>query len=59
MYVCEYVWDPVQASQVRELLERATGEPCPCKQGKPCPFIRLEAPEPVALDPPQMRRDAS
>lgn len=52
---CEYVWAPVRAQQVSELVEKSTGQPCPCKQGKPCPFVRLEAtvtdlPEPRARD---------
>jgi hypothetical protein len=49
---CEMVWDPVRAEQVRTIVESATGQPCPCKRGLPCPFVRLE---PVHLEMPTLR----
>lgn len=42
MYQCEFVWDPARARQVQDLVEKATGAPCPCKEGKPCPFVRVD-----------------
>lgn len=50
---CEYVWDPLRAKQVSELVERATGKPCPCKEGGQCPFVRVD-PAPVALGVPKV-----
>lgn len=54
MFVCEFVWDPRQAQEVSAQVERATGKPCPCKRGLPCPFVRIEG-EPVALATPRLR----
>ena len=51
---CEYVWDPVRAQQVSELVERATGKPCPCKEGGQCPFVRVEDPPPISLGVPEI-----
>lgn len=45
MTVCEMVWTPQRAREVSSMVERATGEPCPCKVGRACPFVRLEMPE--------------
>lgn len=36
---CEVVWDVETADRVEELVEESTGEPCPCRQGKTCPFV--------------------
>ena len=41
MFACEYVWDPVRAAEVRAIVERATGGPCPCATGRSCPFVRV------------------
>ena len=54
MRLCEYVWDPLRAQQVSELVERATGKPCPCKEGGQCPFVRVEEPQPIGLGVPQI-----
>lgn len=48
MYVCEMVWTPQRARQVREAVERESGRPCPCTVGKPCPFVKLEGFAPQA-----------
>lgn len=36
---CEQEWSAEKAKGVRELVERLTGGPCPCDQGKACPVL--------------------
>lgn len=57
MYGCEILFDREQAAAMQELIERKTGDPCPCKQGKACPL--LPAGEVVTVGVPKMRRLAS
>lgn len=42
MYACEMVWEPQEAADVIQQVEGATGLPCPCKRGVPCPFVNVE-----------------
>ena len=45
-YGCEVLFSSERAQAVQDLIEGATGRPCPCKQGKTCPLLpRLETPE--------------
>jgi hypothetical protein len=36
---CEVLFDAERASAMQEMVERATGGPCPCKQAMPCPLL--------------------
>lgn len=36
---CEVLFDEEKAARVQELVETATGGPCPCKSGQGCPLI--------------------
>jgi hypothetical protein len=45
-YGCEVLFSSERAQAVQNLIEGATGKPCPCKQGKTCPLLpRVEKPE--------------
>jgi hypothetical protein len=45
-YGCEVLFSSERAQAVQDLIEGATGKPCPCKQGKTCPLLpRAEKPE--------------
>lgn len=47
-YGCEILFTEDRAEAVQELIEGATGEPCPCKQGKVCPLLpELKVPTPI------------
>lgn len=39
MLGCEILWGPEDAARVRQLVEEATGEDCPCLQGRVCPLL--------------------
>lgn len=40
---CKRVFGEVRGSEIVDLMERTTGELCPCKQGAPCPLLpRIE-----------------
>ena len=39
MLGCEILFGDEQGAKMQELVERVTGEPCPCKQGKGCPLM--------------------
>ena len=39
MLYCKEKMGEVRGSAIVELVERVTGEPCPCKQGVPCPLM--------------------
>jgi len=41
-YGCEVLFDEERGLAVQELVEAATGEPCPCKQGRACPLLDLK-----------------
>lgn len=43
MYECERLFGADRGTQVQELVELATGELCPCKQGRACPLASNEA----------------
>ena len=43
MYECERLFGISRATEIRELIEQATGEPCPCLQLQPCPLARKSA----------------
>jgi hypothetical protein len=53
MYVCEMVWEPSKAREVSAQVERATNQPCPCKRGLPCPFVRSVEPRSEEVQEPQ------
>ena len=36
---CEILFTKEQGRAMRSLIERTTGEACPCRQGKPCPLL--------------------
>lgn len=44
------VWGVKEGHKVRVLIEEATGEPCPCSQGKCCPLVPAENPWPSLED---------
>lgn len=48
MRECERQFGLTRGTQIRESIEQATGEPCPCDQGLICPLRRLLA-EPPAV----------
>lgn len=35
----EVVWGMQTADKVQRLMVEATGQPCPCDQGRRCPFL--------------------
>jgi hypothetical protein len=39
MQVCEVIYGCERGRAMVALLETATGQPCPCKQGIPCPLM--------------------
>jgi hypothetical protein len=39
---CERNLSASKATGIRELIERLTGEPCPCDQGRTCPMFPRE-----------------
>ena len=40
MRLCEALFADVRdADRVQELVQEATGEPCPCSQGRECPLF--------------------
>jgi hypothetical protein len=47
-YGCEILFTVERAAAVRELIEGAMGELCPCKQGRGCPLIPV-----IIVDPPE------
>lgn len=51
---CEREWSIEKATRTRQLIERLTGEDCPCIQGKACPVLPMVDPS-VVLPTPQMR----
>jgi hypothetical protein len=36
---CEVAFTAAKAVRMQELIEDATGEPCPCKRGRECPIL--------------------
>lgn len=36
---CRLVFGREKASAIHALIERTTGEPCPCAQGRACPLL--------------------
>ena len=38
-YGCEVLFNSEQALHIQQLIETATGRPCPCKQGRTCPLL--------------------
>ena len=36
---CYVVFGRERARQISAIIERATGAPCPCSQGQPCPLL--------------------
>jgi len=47
--LCVGMFGLVHGAEIEDLVERTTGEPCPCRQGRTCPLLStLEAaPDPV------------
>lgn len=50
MTLCEMVWTPERARKVTAQVEDVTGQPCPCKRGLPCPFIKPDGSVSVRSD---------
>lgn len=48
MLGCEVAFDAARAKRLQELIEDATGHPCPCRPGLSCPLL---PPEPVLKAP--------
>lgn len=36
---CTSIFGPAKGLEIIELIERTTGEACPCRQGRPCPLV--------------------
>lgn len=36
---CKKMFGEVRGAEIVELIERTTGEDCPCKQGRACPIL--------------------
>lgn len=51
-YGCEILFDAKRAAGMREMIERATGLPCPCKRGEACMLLARDL---VALPTPAVR----
>ena len=49
MYQCERLFGIDEGLKIRALVEAATGEPCPCKQGSPCLLPEVEHQDEVAV----------
>lgn len=45
LLTCQTIYGKERGAQLVAFLEQSTGEPCPCKQGQPCPLM---PPEPRA-----------
>jgi hypothetical protein len=41
---CTKIFGQVRGAEIVELVERTTGQPCPCKQGRPCPLVEALSP---------------
>lgn len=41
MRACEAVYDMRTSEKVQALIEEATGKPCPCTGGLPCPLLSM------------------
>lgn len=39
VYGCEALWGQDKGAQMREMIEAAIGEPCPCAQGEWCRIV--------------------
>lgn len=46
---CQTIYGTDRGAELSAFLEQTMGQPCPCKQAKPCPL--LPDPEPVAQRP--------
>lgn len=49
MYQCERLFGIDEGLKIRGMVEAATGEPCPCKQGKPCLLPEARTEDEVAV----------
>jgi hypothetical protein len=49
---CEILFEREQAQAMQDLIEGATGKPCPCKNGVACPLLPKTG---VVLPLPQIR----
>lgn len=54
MQVCEVVFGRERGAEVQAFLELATGHPCPCRRGQPCPLMPADS----AVAPPPPRTKA-
>lgn len=55
MHTCEVIYGSARGAQINAVLELAIGQPCPCKQGSPCPLMPRDevVALPVALPAPR------
>jgi len=54
MYGCEVLFTQEQGRAMMDMVERITGKPCPCAEGKSCPLLpigRAPQPAPVVVAP--------
>lgn len=47
MLACEAIYGARQAQNIQELVVFATGEACPCQQGKGCPLLDKDGCNPL------------
>jgi len=40
---CKAMFGEVRGAEIVDLVERTTGEACPCKQGRVCPLLPASA----------------
>ena len=58
LLTCQAIYGIERGDELSAFIEQATGEPCPCRQGRACPMMpadvgEQERPGPVALPTPR------
>lgn len=43
LLTCEAIYGVERGARMLSIIERSTGVPCPCKQGKACPLMPSES----------------
>lgn len=46
LLTCQAIFGEERGAELSAFLERATGEPCPCRQGRVCPLLPANVVEP-------------
>lgn len=57
LQVCEVIYGCKRGAELSAFLEAAMGQPCPCKQGLPCPL--MPAAEDLVPEPRQSREETA